>query len=75
MFVQIFLLPSVERSILVRNKHGIYELPNDLRQRDLGNEELKSKSQYFIELQPSANFSTQKEYIFNSWKNFMKNSN
>ena len=39
MFVQIFLLPSVERSILVRNKHGIYELPNDLRQRDLGNEE------------------------------------
>ena len=38
---QIFLLPQVQRKIIISNKQGIYELPyelpNDLRLRILGN--------------------------------------
>ena len=37
---QIFFSPQVERSVIISNKHGIYELPhelpNDLRLRILG---------------------------------------
>ena len=31
MFYQIFLSPQVNRSAIITYKHGIYELPNDLR--------------------------------------------
>ena len=38
---QIFLSPQVKRSVIIGNKHGIYELfhelPNDLRLTILGN--------------------------------------
>ena len=38
---QIFFSPQVKRSVIISNKHGIYELPhelpNDLRLRILGN--------------------------------------
>ena len=38
---QIFLSPQVKPSVIISNKHGIYELPhellNDLRLRMLGN--------------------------------------
>ena len=38
---QIFFLPEVERSVIISNKHGIYELShellNDLKFRILGN--------------------------------------
>ena len=38
---QIFFLPQVERSVIISNKHGIYELPhelpNDLKFTILGN--------------------------------------
>ena len=41
MFYQIFLSPQVKRWAIVTYKHGIYELPhelrNDLRLRKLGN--------------------------------------
>ena len=41
MVEQIFLSPQVKRSVIISNKHGIYELPhelpNDLRLRILGN--------------------------------------
>ena len=41
MFDQIFLLPQVKRSVIISNKHGIYELPhklpNELRLTNLGN--------------------------------------
>ena len=30
MFYQIFLSPQVERSVIVTNKYGIYELPYEL---------------------------------------------
>ena len=37
MFQQIFLSPQVKRIVIINNKHGIYELPNDLTLRKLGN--------------------------------------
>ena len=40
-FDQTFLSPQVKRSVIISNKHGIYdfpdELPNDLRLRILEN--------------------------------------
>ena len=36
-FYQISLSPQAKRSAIISNKHGIYELPNDLRLRILGN--------------------------------------
>ena len=32
---QMFFSPQVKRSVIIGNKHGIYELPNDLRLEDL----------------------------------------
>ena len=53
MFYQIFFSPHVKRCAIIAYKHGIYELPhelpNDLRLRILGNEEILGKSQNFIE--------------------------
>ena len=40
MFDQIFVSPQMRRSVIISNKHGIYEIPhelNDLRLRILGN--------------------------------------
>ena len=34
---QIFFSPQVKRSMIISNKYGIYELPNDLRLSILGN--------------------------------------
>ena len=31
MVEQIFLSPQVKRSVIISNKYGIYELPNNLR--------------------------------------------
>ena len=31
-----FLSPQVKRTVIISNKDGIYELPNDLRRRTLG---------------------------------------
>ena len=54
MFEKIFESPQVKPTVIIRNKHGIYELPhelpNDLRLRALGNEEISRRSQNFIEL-------------------------
>ena len=35
MFYEVFLSPQVKRIAIISNKHGIYELPNDLRLNDL----------------------------------------
>ena len=51
-------LSQMKRSVIISNKHGIYELPhelphelpNDLRLRILGNYRMSTKSQIFIEL-------------------------
>ena len=37
MFYQIFFAPQVKRSAITSDKHGIYELPSDLRLKILGN--------------------------------------
>ena len=37
MFYQIFLKPQVKQCAIITYKHGIYELPNNLRLRILGN--------------------------------------
>ena len=41
MFEKIFVLPQVKQIVIIGNKHGIYELPqelrNDLSRRTLGN--------------------------------------
>ena len=54
MFDQIFLSLQVKQSVVIDNKHGMYELPNepstDLRLRILGNYEILGKSPNFIEL-------------------------
>ena len=58
MFEQILISPQVKRSVMISNKHCIYELPdelsNDLKLRILGKQEILGKSQNFIELLPSA---------------------
>ena len=43
MFYQIFLSPQVKWCAIITYKHGIYELPNDLRLRKLGNIKKLSK--------------------------------
>ena len=52
MFDKTFLLPQVKRIMIIRNKHRIYKLPNellnDLRFRMLKNYEISGKSQNFI---------------------------
>ena len=53
MFDQIFLSLQVKRSVIINNKHSIYELPhglpNDLRLSILRNWEILGKSQNFID--------------------------
>ena len=48
MFDEIFLSPHVKRIVINSNKHGIYQLPhkllNDLRLRNLGNEEISRRN-------------------------------
>ena len=49
MFYQIFLSPQVKQWVIINYKHGIYKLPNklpnDLRLRILGNQEILSQYQ------------------------------
>ena len=49
MFYQVFLSPQVKRSAIISNKQGVYEFPNDLRLRILGNKENSGKSQNLLE--------------------------
>ena len=54
MFDQIFLSSQVKQSVIISNKHGIYELPhklpNDLTYRILKNKEISEKSKNLLEL-------------------------
>ena len=43
MFYQIFFSPQEKRSAIIHNTGGIYELPNDIRLRILGNIRKTSK--------------------------------
>ena len=53
-----FHFPASEKSMIIRNEHGIYELPNklpnDVRLTILENQKTSEKSQTFIDLQPDA---------------------
>ena len=57
MFYQIFLSPQVKRWMIITYRHGIYELPhelkNNLKLRILGNQEISAKYLNLIEWQPS----------------------
>ena len=50
MFYVIFFSPLVKESVIISNNHDLYELPNDVRIRILGNQEISGKSLNFIEL-------------------------
>ena len=50
MLCQIFLSPQVKRSVIISNKQGVYEFPNDLRLRILGNKEKSEKFPILLEL-------------------------
>ena len=50
MFYLIFFSPLVEESVIISNNHDLYELPNDVRIKILGNQEISGKSLNFIEL-------------------------
>ena len=75
-FYQIFLSPQMKRSVIISNKHGIYELlyelPNDLRLTILGNYGSISKIHRII-----AKFLVflSNENFFNTSKNLLKNRN
>ena len=64
MFYQFFLSAQVKRHVIFSYKHGKYELthelPNDLRLRILGNQEILGKCLNFVERQPS---------VLSSWQN------
>ena len=79
MFDQIFLSSQVIQSVIISNKHGLYEwpheLPNDLRLIILGNQEILEKSQDVVELRSSAQSSSQNENFLNTSKNPVKNRN
>ena len=79
MFNQIFFLPQVKQCAIITCKHSIYELhhklPNNLKHRILGNEEISGKPQNFIEWLPSAHSSCQNEDYDNFNKKLLKNRN
>ena len=53
MLYQIFFSRQVKRSAIISNKHGIYELsqelPNDLRLEILKNQEISRTTENFVE--------------------------
>ena len=79
MLCQIFLSPQVKQNAIISNKHGIYELPHklpkDLRLRILRNQTKSGKSQNVIELQSSAQSSSQNKNFVDTGKKPPKNRN
>ena len=78
MFYQILISPQLNRWEIITYKHGIYELPqklrNDLRLRNLGNSEIIGKCLNFIEWLPSAKSPCQNKFFLNTSKKVPKNS-
>ena len=62
MFDKTFVSPQVKRSVIISNKHGIYELPqklpNDFRLRTLGNKEIPRRSQNLMNRRLRLNLAT-----------------
>ena len=78
MFYQIFLSAQVKRGPIITYKHGIYklhhELPNEVRRRTLGNQEISGKCLNLIESKPRAQPSCQNKHFVNTSKKLFKNS-
>ena len=60
--------PQVKRYLISSITNLVHELPNDLRLRILGNQEILEKCQMWVETQPSAQSPFQKLNIDNSCK-------
>ena len=60
---------------IITYKHGIYELPNDLRLRILEKWEISGKCLNFIECKPSAQSPSQNENFVNTSTKILKNVN
>ena len=76
MFYQIFLSPQVKRWVIITYKNGMYKLPhnlpNDLKLRILGNQEISGKCLNFIESQPSAQSPRQNKSFVNISRKLLK---
>ena len=70
MFCQIFFSLQEKQSAIISYKRAIQELPNELpndfRFRVLGNLEISEKYKVFIEREPSAQSSLEKERFVNT---------
>ena len=79
MFCQIFLSPQVKRCTIITYKHSLYDLPheltNNLRLRNLGNEEILQKCLNFTQWKASAQFPRKIQNFVNTSKKLPKNSN
>ena len=72
MFYQILISPQVKRSEIITYKHGIYELPNDLKLRNL---EILGNCLNLIEWPSSAQPPWQNKNFVTTSKNVPKNRN
>ena len=75
MFYQIFPSLQAKRCSIITYEHDTYELPNDLKLRTLGNEEISEKCLNFIEWCPSSQSSYQNKIFVNTSKKLLKNRN
>ena len=73
MVEQIFLSPQVRQSMIISNKHVIYDFSHKLLNNYIGSQEISRKSQNFVELLPSALSSSQNEKFVSASKNLLKN--
>ena len=69
----------MKQIVIISNKRGIYELlhalPNDLSRWALENWEISGKSQNFVELESSAQSSSQNANFVNTSQKLLKNRN
>ena len=63
-FDQIFLSPQVKQSVIISNKHAIYQLRKDIE--ILKSKEISIKYHNFMQLWPHAQPSLQKENFLNT---------
>ena len=73
MVEQVFLSPQVRQSMIISNKHVIYDFSHKLLNNYIGSQEISRKSQNFVELLPSALSSSQNEKFVSASKNLLKN--
>ena len=62
-----------KRKIFRKSSELLHELPNNVRHKMLGNQEMLRRSQIFIELWPSSQSSSENENFVNTCKKLFKN--